>query len=192
MTPTIGVEGKTTYFPLDKWIEEHHRAANGNSKAMNAIVSDVDEKIYKLIYSCELAKEAWDILVVAHEGTQKVGEHRLCHLTTLFENIMIKEEETISEYSARIYDISNESFSLGEVIDKAKLVSKVLRNLPEKFAMKVLVVKEPRDMKAMKRDELLGSLGTYEMNLKEKKPDKKSKLIALKADVASEDEQDFT
>ena len=38
----------------------------------------------------------------------------------------MEEDETIGEFSARIYDISNESFALKEPIDDAKLVSKVL------------------------------------------------------------------
>ena len=93
---------------------------------MNAIFSTVDEKVFKLISNYEIAKEAWDILTIAHQGIKKVREEHICQLTTLLENISMKDEETIEEYGARIYDIFNE-FSLGETIDNARLVSKVLR-----------------------------------------------------------------
>ena len=48
-------------------------------------------------------------------------------------------------------------------------MSKVLRTLLERFSMKVLAVEETHDLKMMELDELLGSLRTYEMNLKEKR-----------------------
>ena len=53
-------------------------------------------------------------------------------LTTRFENIML-EDETISEYNNRIYDISNKSLTLEDPIANAKLVSKVLRFLPDRY-----------------------------------------------------------
>lgn len=44
----------------------------------------------------------------------------------------------------------------------------------------------------MKLDELLGYFRTYEMNLQEREPEKKSKGVALKAAfIKFEDDQDF-
>ena len=57
-THTVEVEGITVDLPVDKWSKAHHKAANGNSKAMNAIFSAVDENIFKPISNCEVAKEA--------------------------------------------------------------------------------------------------------------------------------------
>ena len=56
-------------------------------------------------------------------------------------------------------------------------ISKVLRTLPERFTMKALAIEETHDLTTMKLDELLRSLRTYEMNLREKeqKSDKKTK-----------------
>ncbi|CAM8917976.1 unnamed protein product [Rhodiola kirilowii] len=54
------------------WTEDEEKASIGNSKAMNAIFSGVDENVLKLIINCEIAKEAWDILQTAYEGTNKV------------------------------------------------------------------------------------------------------------------------
>ncbi|CAM8956647.1 unnamed protein product [Rhodiola kirilowii] len=58
--------------PEALWTEEEDKASLGNSKAMNAIFSAVDENVMKLIINCEVAKEAWDILQTAFEGTDKV------------------------------------------------------------------------------------------------------------------------
>ena len=57
-----------------------------------------------------------------------------------------------------------------------KLVRKTLRSLPERFAYKVTAIEEARDVSTMKLDELIGSLQTFELNLKQ---NKKEKCIAL-------------
>ncbi|CAM8990835.1 unnamed protein product [Rhodiola kirilowii] len=64
--------GEVVPKPEALWTEADEKASMGNSKAMNAIFSGVDENVQKLIINCEVAKEAWDILQTAYEGTDKV------------------------------------------------------------------------------------------------------------------------
>ena len=48
--PTVtDIEEKATTLPEDEWLEEQHKVANGNSKAMNAMFFVIDESIFKLI-----------------------------------------------------------------------------------------------------------------------------------------------
>ncbi|XP_057444753.1 uncharacterized protein LOC130736999 [Lotus japonicus] len=132
----------------------------GNSKALNAIFNGVDKNMFRLINTCTVAKEAWDILKTAHEGTARVRMSRLQMLTTQFENLRMTEEETISEFHMRVRDLANSSFALGEPMSDEKLVRKILRSLPKKFAMKVTAIEEAQDIGSMKVDELIGSLQT--------------------------------
>ncbi|CAM8956702.1 unnamed protein product [Rhodiola kirilowii] len=64
--------GETVLKPEALWDEADEKTSIGNLKAMNAIFSRVDENVLKLIINCEVAKEAWDILQTAYEGTDKV------------------------------------------------------------------------------------------------------------------------
>ncbi|CAM8882987.1 unnamed protein product [Rhodiola kirilowii] len=64
--------GETIPKPEALWTEADEKAYLGNSKAMNATFSGVDENVLKLIINCEVANEAWDILQTAYEGTDKV------------------------------------------------------------------------------------------------------------------------
>ena len=82
------------------------------------------------------------------------------------------ESETIAEYNAKICDIANEAFALAEKYSETKLVTKVLRPLPERFAYKVTAIEEARDVSTMRLDELMGSLQTFEMNMKYNKKEK--------------------
>ncbi|CAM8886612.1 unnamed protein product [Rhodiola kirilowii] len=84
----------------------------GNAKVMNAIFSGVDENVFKLIASCEITKEAWDILRTTYEGTDKVRNLRMQMVTTKFEDMKMKEEETIDEFSIRVLDLSSEAAAM--------------------------------------------------------------------------------
>ena len=57
---------------------------------------------------------------------------------------------TINECNARLYDIVNEVFALGEKMSKEKLGQKTLRSLPKKFAYKVTTIEEAKDVINMK------------------------------------------
>ncbi|MDD0213341.1 hypothetical protein PSY81_23325, partial [Shigella flexneri] len=83
------------------------------------------------------------------------------------------------EFNARLCDIANEAFALGEKFSDEKLVRKTLRSLPKRFAYKVTAIEEAKDVRKMKLEELIGSLRTFEMNLDEEKGDKKSTGIAF-------------
>ena len=131
---------------------------------------------FKLISTCEIAKDALEILQMAHEGTTAVRLFKLQILTTRFENLRMQENETISEFNSKLCDIANEAFALGEKILEEKLVRKALRSLPQRFAYKVTAIEEAKDIQAMKLDELMSSLHTFEMNLNE---DKNEKEIAM-------------
>ncbi|CAM8890002.1 unnamed protein product [Rhodiola kirilowii] len=170
--------------PEALWTEEEDKASMGNSKAMNAIFSAVDENIMKLIINCEVAKEAWDILQTSFEGTDKVRNSRMQAVTTRFEEMKMKESETITEYNTRVLELSNEASALGKPIDEERLASKVLRSLPPRFAMKVTAIEKMHDITKLKLDELMGSLRTYEINHDFQTGEEKG--IALKADMTED------
>jgi len=48
--------------------------------------------MFRLIKKCNVAKDAWDILRMAHEGTSKVKTSRIQLLTTKFESLRMQED----------------------------------------------------------------------------------------------------
>ena len=58
----------------------------------------------------------------------------------------MEEDETFDEFYAKLKDIVNSTFNLGERILKPKIVRKVLRFLPERFHAKITVIKESKDL----------------------------------------------
>ena len=52
----------------------------------------------------------------------------------------MEEDETFDEFYAKLKDIVNSTFNLGESIAKSKIVRKILRSLPERFHAKITVI----------------------------------------------------
>ncbi|GAA0148626.1 hypothetical protein LIER_08015 [Lithospermum erythrorhizon] len=71
-----------------------------------------------------------------------------------------------------------------------KLVMKVLRTLPKRFAHKVTAIEEAHDWTTMSLDELIGNLATFEMSLNEGESSKK-KGVALKAASVDVDDEEL-
>ena len=105
----------------------------------------------------------------------------------------MKEDETFGEFYAKLKDIVNSTFNLGEQISKPKIVRKVLRSLPERFHVKITAIEESKDIDKILLTKLVGNLKTYGLGLTRIGKGSKSKSMALKAksnaiDESSDDE----
>ena len=58
----------------------------------------------------------------------------------------MEENETFDEFYAKLKDIVNSAFNLGESIAKPKIVRKIVRSLPEIFNAKITVIEEVKDI----------------------------------------------
>ena len=143
--------------PAD-WDDAKIKAANFNSRALNALFSAVMNEELKKISSTETAKEAWTILQTTYEGTKTVKDLKLQRLTTSFEEIKMEEDESFDEFYAKLKDIVNSVFNLGETIPEPKIVRKVLRSLPERFHAKITNIKESKGIDKIPLTELVGNL----------------------------------
>ncbi|XP_065630312.1 uncharacterized protein LOC136067872 [Quercus suber] len=100
--------------PAD-WDEAKIKAANFNNRALNALFSAVTNEEFKKISSTETAKEA-DILQTTYEGTRAVKDSKFQKFTTSFEEIKMEKDESFDEFYAKLKDIVNSAFNLGETI----------------------------------------------------------------------------
>jgi len=154
--------------PEEKWIAAEDELALGNSKALNALFNGVDKNMFRLIKQCTVAKDAWEILKTAHEGTTKVKNAKIQLLTTKFENLKMLEDESIQDYHLNILDIANSFQFLRENIFDEKFVRKFFRSLPKRFDVKVTAIEEAQDISSLKVDELIGSLQNLEITVNSK------------------------
>ena len=58
----------------------------------------------------------------------------------------MEEDESFDEFYAKLKDIVNSAFNLGETIHEPKIVRKVLRFLTERFHTKIMAIDELKDI----------------------------------------------
>ena len=66
--------------------------------------------------------------------------------------------ESLDEFYAKLKDIVNSIFNLGETISKPKIVRNALRSLPKGFHAKIMAIKESKDIDKIPLIELVGNL----------------------------------
>ena len=143
--------------PAD-WDDAKIKAANFNGRALNALFNAVMNKEFKKISSTETAKEVWTILQTTYERTKAIKDLKLQRLTTSCEEIKMEEDESFNEFYAKLKNIVNSAFNLGETIPESKIVRKVLRSLPKRFHSKITAIEESKDINKIPLTELVGNL----------------------------------
>ncbi|CAL1371096.1 unnamed protein product [Linum trigynum] len=161
-----------------------------NSKATNLLYCALGPDEYHHVTGCKSAKEIWDKLQIAHEGTTHVKISRINSLKQEFESFFMKPEESVKEMNERFTTIVNSLMNLGIIYKISDLVRKVLWALPKKWTPKVTAIEESKDLTKLSLDELMGSLITHEEKLKKEEaeePRKEMRSIAFKTTIQDED-----
>ena len=100
----------------------------------------------------------------------------------------MEEDESFDEFYAKLKDIVNSAFNLWETIPQQKIVSMLLKSLPERFHAKITAIEESKDIDKIPLTELVGNLQTYELGLTRIGKSGKGKSMALKAKSNDTDE----
>ena len=70
----------------------------------------------------------------------------------------MSNDECFDKFYAKLNDVVNFAYNLGEIYDQPKILRKILRSLIEDFRHKVTVITESKDMDSIPVDELVGFL----------------------------------
>jgi hypothetical protein len=111
-----------------------------NSNGMNSILNGLAKAEFVKVMHLQTAKEMWDKLINSYEGNKKVKYVKIHTYRLQFENLQMKEDETIGKYFLRVEELVNAMKALGEKIEEPSLVHKILRSLPDRFNPKVLAI----------------------------------------------------
>ena len=131
---------------LADWDDAKIKVANFKSMALNALFNAVTNEEFKKISFTETTKESWPIFQTTYEGIKAIKDSKLQRLTTSFEEIEMKKDESFDEFYTKLKGIVNSAFNLGETIPEPKIVRKVLRSLPERFHAKITTIEESKDI----------------------------------------------
>ena len=77
----------------------------------------------------------------------------------------MSDDEYFDEFYAKLNDIVNSAYNLGEIYDQPKIVRKILRSLIQDFRPKVTAIVESKDVDSIHVDEHVRSFQSYELDL---------------------------
>ena len=193
LVPTKPSEDGNTMIPKEpkEFNSADFKMMEKNAKAKKLLYFGLGPDEYVRISECRTAKDIWDALQIAHEGTNQVKQSRIELLMRKYELFEMGDKETVMEMYTRFTHITNELKSLGKSFTTEELVRKILRFLPQSWEAKVTAIQEAKDMESISLDELIGNLQTYELrkNSQQKEEAKKDRGLVLK--VMDEDSSDL-
>ena len=95
--PTKIVNNVEVAKTVEEYTENDKKLIKMNANAMNILYCGLDPNEYNKISSCELAKEIWDKLEVAHEGTNQVKKSKISLLVQSYGILKISSCESATE-----------------------------------------------------------------------------------------------
>ncbi|XP_059075217.1 uncharacterized protein LOC131875188 [Cryptomeria japonica] len=125
----------------------------------------MDESIFPKVLIATRSKKAWETLEIAYQGNTKVKVAKLQSLRRNFENLQMKESESVGQFMNQVLNVVNQIRSNGEELKDKKVIEKLLKSLPSKFDFIVVAIEESKDLSQLSVDELMGSLLTHKSRL---------------------------
>ncbi|KAL4297600.1 hypothetical protein GQ457_12G031630 [Hibiscus cannabinus] len=143
-------------------MRQHSEECAKKHKVMSCIQNGVSDVIFTRIMACATPKQAWDKLKEEFMGTGKTRQQQLLNLRRDFENLKMKEIETVKQYSDKIMAIVNNIRLLGDEFSEKRIVEKVITTLSEKYESKISSLEDPRDLSSISFSELINALYAQE------------------------------
>ncbi|KAA8542604.1 hypothetical protein F0562_023756 [Nyssa sinensis] len=146
--------------------KQHKKNIQKDASSLRLLHQGVSKSIFPRIFRVMKAKEAWEIHANGEfQGNDKAISIKLQTLWTDFDNLLMKESESIKDYFSRVSEIVNQIRSCGDTILEKKVVEKILRSLTQKFEHVVPAIEESKDLSKLSMYELMGSLETHEKRM---------------------------
>ncbi|KAK0595122.1 hypothetical protein LWI29_003767 [Acer saccharum] len=120
-----------------------------DAKALSKIQNAVSHAIFPRIMGATKAKEAWEILQQEFQGSIKEIAIKLQNLRREFENLKMKDSESMKDYFSRVIDVVNHIKTYGENITDQRIVEKILISLPEKYEYIVAAIEESKYLSSL-------------------------------------------
>ncbi|XP_073119700.1 uncharacterized protein [Henckelia pumila] len=121
--------------------------------------------MFSKIKSCSTAKEIWEKLTQLCEENDQTKENKLMVVIQKFDNIKMKSGETMNEFDERFNNIMIELNALGKSYRNREVALKVMRALPRGCDVKIVAMRESKDLDKIELHDLFADLKAYEFEL---------------------------
>ncbi|XP_074337184.1 uncharacterized protein LOC141674364 [Apium graveolens] len=137
-----------------------------DKRALAVIYQGIPEDILLSIAEKKTSMEAWNAIKTMSLGAEKVKMAKAQTLKCEFESIRMKENEQLDEFYLKLNSLVTNIRALGETVEEAYVVKKLLRAVPSKFLQIASAIEQFGNLEAMSVEEVIGSLTAHEERLK--------------------------
>ena len=150
-------------------------------QALSAILNSVSESVSFQLDVKKTAKENWETIRVLHVGVDHVVQSKIQSLRREFENLAMKKDEKVSDFSSRFTKIISKLRDLGERLEEKEAVAKLLRSMPVKYDSLTFSLEKFRNMRGLSVDEVIGSLRVHEQRLQKRDLKEEEQVLLARA-----------
>ena len=137
-----------------------------DKRALAIIYQGIGEDLLLSIADKKSSKDAWEAIKTVHLGADKVKKARAQTLKAEFESIRMKETDLLDDFCMRLNSLVTNIRALGETVEEAYVVKKLLRVVPAKFLHIASAIEQFGNLETMSVEEIVGSLKAHEERLK--------------------------
>ncbi|TXG53604.1 hypothetical protein EZV62_018860 [Acer yangbiense] len=151
--------------PTIAQMKQHEEEKMKKDKTTTCLHYALSDSVFTSIMHLETSKSIWDELKSRFEGSERVKSVKLLTLKREFENLKMKDFETVNDYSSKLSDLVNQMRLYGDIVEDYKVVEKMLVSLLDKFVAKVYAIEESCDLGALTVSEMVSKLQAQEQRL---------------------------
>ncbi|XP_068504344.1 uncharacterized protein [Phaseolus vulgaris] len=127
------------------------------SKAKTCLFVAVSPMVFPRIMFLRSAKEIWDYLKVECAGDERIRGMQVLNLIREFELQIMKESESVKEYSDILLSIVNKVRLFGFVLNDSRIVEKPFVTVRKRFEATITILDNTKDLSKISLAELLNS-----------------------------------
>ncbi|KAM2973826.1 hypothetical protein FF1_000184 [Malus domestica] len=136
-----------------------------DARALRIIQGAVSDQIFPRIATQESAKAVWDILKQEFVGDKQVRSVKLQGLRRDFEYTRMNDNDSLSVYIAKLFDLINQLKSYGEDLSNQRIVQKLLISLPKSYDSIAAMIENTKDLDTIDAQDVVAILKGYEQRL---------------------------
>lgn len=137
-----------------------------DKRALAVIYQGIPEELLLSIAEKGTAKEAWDAIKTVSLGADKVKKARAQTLKGEFESLRMRDGDLLDDFYMKLNGLVTNIRALGEKMEEAYVVKKLLRAVPSKFLQIASAIEQFGNLEVMSIEEVVGSLKAHEERLR--------------------------
>ncbi|KAK1381042.1 putative zinc finger, CCHC-type [Heracleum sosnowskyi] len=160
-----------------------------DKRALAIIYQGIPDDVLLALSEKKTSKAAWEAIKILFQGSDKVRQAKAQTLRSDFEALKMKDTDQIEDFCMRLNGLVTNIRALGEKIEEAQVVRKLLRAVPTKFLQIASAIEQFGNLDDMSIEEVIGSLRAHEERLQGQTENAEKQLLGQQLMLTAEEWQ---